>query len=640
MNVLSRRLRGRILPLYAALAVQYLVTFAAMLTISLIGAILTPTFDLVNIAMLYLLPVFFTAARWGRGPSIFAACVGAVLFDYFFVPPAFSFKPDNPRDYFNIFIFLVVAVTTAIIGTRLRNELERTSSREKMTSSLYAASEKMAVENDLSQILPFFAEKMSDAIQQKIIVLMPDADNTGIRIEAAWPHDSLLEDEDYAAVQSLLEHGNGEIEKPGDWKRGETAFFPIRKEDRILAVLAVHPQEDSTVLSRSQVQFIETFANVVAEAITRINLAEEAQNAQWRAESKRQRLAAIVESSADAIMSVDLEGKIVSWNQGAEIIYGYSAEEFVGQSISMLVLPQNKSRVPVVLGKIKNGQRVDLYETVHVRKDGEHVNVSLNISPIRDKSGEIVAMSAIARDITESKIRENQLRLSTERLRALSTRLQSIREEERTKLARDIHDELGQRLTGLMMDLVSLSQKPPRNKELLGQRIKSMEGIIDDTIKLVRRMSGELRPGILDDLGLVAAMEWQLVDFKKRTGIDCNFSSSFDDTSLDRDLSTALFRVFQETLTNIIRHARATHVRIEITDDDGFITLTVEDNGKGISDAEISDSTSLGLLGIRERMFIFGGDVEITGAENQGTRVTVRIPYRKDMGYHAQNTGR
>lgn len=639
MDKLSQRIKGRVLPRYAALTVQYLVIMAAMLTISLIGAILVPVFDLVNIALLYLLPVFAAAARWGRGPSIFAACVGVALFDYFFIPPSFAFKPDNPRDYFNLFIFLVVAVITGTIGTRLRNELERTSSREKRTLALYAASEKMAAEDDLEKILAFSAEKISGAIEGEIIILMPDPDGPNIGVEASWPPDSRLENSDWRTVRSVFEDGVT-IERPGGVRSGQIIFFPVKKEDRTLAVLVVRTPGDAAPLSQGQMQFVETFANLAAEAITRISLAKEAQIAQWQAESKKQRLAAIVESSSDAIMSVDLDGTIVSWNQGAEAIYGYTAEELLGRSISQLVLPQNKNRVPVILGRIKNGQRVDLYETTHVRKNGENVSVSLNISPIRDASGEILGMSAIARDITESKIREDQLRRSTERLRALSTRLQSIREEERTTLARDIHDELGQRLTGLMMDLVSLSQKPPKDKDVLAQRIKSMEGIIDDTIKLVRRISAELRPGILDDLGLVAAMEWQLNDFKKRTGMECEFLSDCDDSSLDRDLSTALFRVFQETLTNIIRHARATHVRIEIHDRDGFITLTVEDNGKGISEAEISDSGSLGLLGIRERVFIFGGDVDISGAGNRGTRVIVKIPHTQEVAYHAQDTGR
>ena len=639
MNEVSQRIKGRALPRLAALVVEYLVTFAAMLTISLIGAILVPIFDLVNIAILYLLPVFITAARWGRGPSFFAAGLGVLMFDYFFIPPAFAFKPDNPREYFNLFIFLVVAVITGIVGTKLRNELERTRSREKRTLALYAASEKMAAENDLRTILVFSAEKISEAIQGEIIILMPDFDGLNICVEASWPPDCRLEDGDWPLVRSIFEHGNI-IEKPGNGESGQMMFFPVKKEDRTMAVLAVRTGKDAAALSHGQVQFVETFANLAAEAITRINLAKEAQIAQWQAESKKQRLAAIVESSSDAIMSVDLDGTIVSWNQGAEVIYGYPAEELLGRSISQLVLPQNKNRVPVILGKVKNGRRVDLYETAHVRKDGAIVSVSLNISPIRDASGEIVGMSAIARDITESKIREDQLRQSSERLRALSTRLQSIREEERTTLARDIHDELGQRLTGLMMDLVSLSQKPPKNKELLGQRIKSMESIIDDTIKMVRRISSELRPGILDDLGLLAAMEWQLNDFKKRTGIECEFSSEFDDSGLDHDLVTALFRVFQETLTNIIRHAHATRVTISMDGRNGFITLTVEDNGRGISDSEISDHRSLGLLGIRERVVIFGGDVHISGAKGRGTQVIVKIPHREEMAYHAQDTGR
>ena len=159
--------------------------------------------------------------------------------------------------------------------------------------------------------------------------------------------------------------------------------------------------------------------------------------------------------------------------------------------------------------------------------------------------------------------------------------------------------------------------------------------LIDDIIKTIRKISSELRPGILDDLGLVSAIEWQTEDFMNRTQIQCKFSSTLDDRNINRDSSTALFRILQEALTNISRHARATYVKVDIKEDAGFIVLTVEDNGRGITEREIFDTKSLGLLGIRERVLIYGGEAQISGQKERGTTVMVKIPLREAVKHHA-----
>jgi len=222
-----------------------------------------------------------------------------------------------------------------------------------------------------------------------------------------------------------------------------------------------------------------------------------------------------------------------------------------------------------------------------------------------------------------------KLRNETEHLRALASRLQSIREEERTTVAREIHDQLGQALTGLKMELSLLARKPPEDQKTLANHMKSMETFVEDTIRLVRKIATDLRPGVLDDFGLIAAIEWQVEDFKNRTGIQSELSSTLEDGNLGRELATALFRILQETLTNIVRHAHATHAKIGIKEHDGVIVMTVEDNGKGIAEREVYDPKSLGLLGIRERALIFGGEVQITGTRGRGTAVMVRIPLKK-----------
>jgi signal transduction histidine kinase len=229
----------------------------------------------------------------------------------------------------------------------------------------------------------------------------------------------------------------------------------------------------------------------------------------------------------------------------------------------------------------------------------------------------------------ERKRAEERLRESHEQLRALSVYLQYVREEERTRIAREVHDELGQALSGLKFDLSWLSGRLPKGTRQLPEKIKAMSQHIDTTIHTVRRIATELRPGILDDLGLVAALEWQGNEFQSRTGIFCEVVAAVSDpalNALDADLNTAFFRIFQETLTNIMRHAQATRAEVHLAEDTGGLVLTVQDNGRGITTAEINDTKSIGLLGICERAALLGGTVDFRGEPGRGTRVTVKIP--------------
>jgi signal transduction histidine kinase len=235
---------------------------------------------------------------------------------------------------------------------------------------------------------------------------------------------------------------------------------------------------------------------------------------------------------------------------------------------------------------------------------------------------------------------EVQLRESHERLRQLSVYLQTVREEERTRIAREVHDELGQALTGCKLDLAWIASKLPKEKDLkpLLEKTRALAAHIDSTIQMVRRIATELRPGILDHLGLGAALEWQANEFQTRTGIKCDVHASLPDVSLPPDLNTAFFRIFQETLTNIIRHAGATLVTVHLKERDERIVLEVKDNGRGILPDEISNSRSMGLLNMRERAGLLGGDFKIsTGAGGKGTKVTVSIPITHANGHYEEH---
>jgi signal transduction histidine kinase len=212
---------------------------------------------------------------------------------------------------------------------------------------------------------------------------------------------------------------------------------------------------------------------------------------------------------------------------------------------------------------------------------------------------------------------------SLNQMRTLAARLHSAREEERTRVAREIHDELGQALTAIKIEFASLLRDLPEG--LAAPRSQSILKILDQTLQSVQRIGTELRPGILDDMGLVAALEWAAEDFETRTGTKCQVSLPDVDIALDPEAATALFRIFQETLTNVARHADATQVDVLLGEENGNLILEVRDNGKGISDEELTAKTSLGILGMRERVLLLGGTLTISGAPEKGTTVRVLI---------------
>jgi signal transduction histidine kinase len=226
----------------------------------------------------------------------------------------------------------------------------------------------------------------------------------------------------------------------------------------------------------------------------------------------------------------------------------------------------------------------------------------------------------------ERELAEMELKRSQELFRNLSTHLQVVREEERTRIARKIHDDMGQALTALKIDLTWLNKKLTDDQPLIREKLQSMVTLINETIETVHNLSEDLRPGILDDFGLSAAIEWQAEEFQKRTGIECRINLASDESNLSKEKSTNLFRIVQESLTNVIRHANATKVEINLSEKDGILLLEVADNGKGITKAAVTNPKSFGLIGIKERVHSLGGEVDISGTPNAGTRLKVKMP--------------
>jgi two-component system sensor histidine kinase UhpB len=247
------------------------------------------------------------------------------------------------------------------------------------------------------------------------------------------------------------------------------------------------------------------------------------------------------------------------------------------------------------------------------------------------ENGEFKGSIVVLTDISERRQIEEELGRSYQQLRNLSRHLQSVREEESKLIAREIHDELGQALTALKMDLAWMSSRLPGSlpdRKILLDKTKAMTALIDKTIGTVQKISAELRPGLLDDLGLIAAIEWQCQEFQDRTGIECRVDFDSEVIDLSPDLSTAIFRVFQEALTNAARHSRATRVNVSLKNKPGQLELQIVDNGIGIPEKAVDSAESLGIMGMRERLIPFGGSLLISGKANRGTTLTLRLPLK------------
>jgi len=299
---------------------------------------------------------------------------------------------------------------------------------------------------------------------------------------------------------------------------------------------------------------------------------------------------------------------------------GVPLQSVIGSSLQDLVWPDDKPRLDALL---RSASRKNCRGEIRLQsRKVVPFPVHFSLSPLRLDGTRAICL--IASDLSEAKRAEREVRASSEQLRKLAARLVSVREEERTRITREIHDELGQSLTAVKMDLAWLAGRLPRRNTQMHDRIRSTLELADSINQAVRRISTDLRPGILD-LGLAAAVEWQVQEFQARTGIQCKLQLLTQE-QFAPDISTALFRILQETLTNVARHAQATRVEVVKQKERDQLVLRISDNGRGFDPEDPSISKSLGLLGMRERAAILGGRVDIASAPGKGTTVTAWIP--------------
>lgn len=305
---------------------------------------------------------------------------------------------------------------------------------------------------------------------------------------------------------------------------------------------------------------------------------------------------------------------------------GYTKNEFYQLNPISVLLENSESKSLEIIDKLLTSDQM-IFDSVQSAKDGSKIPVEIS-SHLFEFNGR-QAVLFISRDITQRQKFEDKLRASSEQLRQLAIHLQSIREEERKLIAREIHDELGQVLTVLKIQLSLLPKKiEEKSKEIVDQ-IRSLTKLVDNTIESVQKITAKLRPDILDELGIVSAIEWQTKQFTENTGIACERLLPKDEIKIDPDRSTALFRILQESLTNVARHSNASKVNVILEKDSEQLHLEITDNGKGITNNQINNINSLGILGMKERALVFGGEFIIKSSMGSGTTVKIKFPIGK-----------
>jgi len=341
---------------------------------------------------------------------------------------------------------------------------------------------------------------------------------------------------------------------------------------------------------------------------------------------EKEKLIKVYESSPDAVVVLDRDCRIEYANKVTENISGIALSEMKGKRCFEIIIGRNSicdgCMIEEVIKKKKTESRIK-HELTAARAENWLWQIWY---PVFNQKGEVENVVEIARDMTDQKRAEEELKKTARELRNLSRHQQTIREEERAHIAREIHDELGQLLTATQLELRNLTNKLPQDKKYLREKAGSIAKIIDTGIQTVKEISADLRPCILDDLGLVPALEDYAEEFQTRTGIACELVFDTDEIALDKDCSTAVFRIFQESFTNVARHARASKITAHMAKENGSLMLQITDNGRGSVKENIASTESFGLLGMKERAQSVGGEIEINSVEGKGTTVTLTIP--------------
>lgn len=404
----------------------------------------------------------------------------------------------------------------------------------------------------------------------------------------------------------------------------------IVASDRAVQIIAQNRAQASRLQSLKGVIFVTLSAGMLYGLLRR---------AFGQRDAAQERFETVARASNDAIYEWNVKTNYIWWSEGFQHLFGYPKDEFEPtlDFWTKCLHPDDRNRVMVSLKEGLVSGKTWSMEYRFQRKDGTYAHVYDQGVVLLDTLGRPARMLGGMVDISERKLAGEQLELSRRQLRALSARLQQLREEERTYISREIHDELGQMLTGIKMDLhwvqKRVTELPGEAVPAIVEKITDACELADKMIDCVQRISTELRPDVLDHLGLATAIKYEAQRFEKRTGIRMHLRVPESVPQITAAVGTAIFRVFQELLTNVARHAEAAEVRVDLSDDGQYIHLVVRDNGKGITPEALANPRSLGLLGMRERVSLLGGRIAVERSSPQGTVASVQIPISaSDLG--------
>ncbi|TDH28551.1 PAS domain S-box protein [Segetibacter sp. 3557_3] len=420
----------------------------------------------------------------------------------------------------------------------------------------------------------------------------------------------LVHEEDVTDVNNVI----------GELFKGATATFKGVNKNYTKDGNVIFCEWYSSVLTDHEGKIISCMSLV--QDITERRKAEEALKV------NEHQLSLIYNSGTDILFLLQVDGeryRFISVNEAFKKATGLPAERILNKFVEEVIpSPSSELVMEKYREAIQTGQAVSWEEETEYPAG---VKTGLvNVTPVYDERGHCIRLVGSVHDITPGKIAQAELREKNEQLRQLSAHLQEIREEERANIAREIHDELGERLTGIRLDISWLQNHLPSSANEVQKKFPDLLQMVDDTIKTVRKISSDLRPSILDDFGLVDALEWQAMEFQKRTGIVCGVKSFLKRNINNKKIDITLFRIFQESLTNVLRHSHAKSVCAQLLEQDNHLEFTITDNGVGMDLETIREKKTLGLIGMKERVFMVNGDYNISSEPGKGTTITVLVP--------------
>jgi PAS domain S-box-containing protein len=479
-----------------------------------------------------------------------------------------------------------------------------------------------------------FLRDTLDALSAHIAIL--DQAGTIVGVNRAWREFALAND---ARMGAVAEGANYLQVCESAATRGEAGVAEIAAAlEDILAGRRTGCIFEYPCHSPGEQRWFVMHATRFADPGPRVVVAHEDITPRRRAEievrASEERFRAIADYTADWENWIDPDGRLVWVNPSVERVTGYNVAECVAMAgfPMALVAPDDRATAAAAWGPVCRDSAGTGLEFRFIRRDGTRRWASVSWQPLYSADGTWMGHRSSARDVTDSHV-------AREQARALAARLQQVREEERTRIAREIHDVLAQDLTRLKIDLIWLLGRlgrpvPPETAGLLAERVSGMSALADSTIRSVQRIATELRPVVLDSLGFCAAVEWQGIDLEARTAIRCRVQVPAEEPRISREVATEAFRIVQEALTNVVRHADASRVDITVEESASRMCLTIHDNGRGIPPEMLADPRSIGLAGMRERAMLVGGELLIAGHAD-GTTISVQLPLRADAEHES-----